>query len=319
MGIIGKQLNLDRKTEEIVLIVLSSCFFLISLIAGYKENGIGGNLTIPMIGMEIHFISTPMWIGGGLLCIMCLQQRYHSIWTNGLWLLAAYFLTATGTVLFFVMYDFGYWWYLTAVILLLLALSMLYWMILEVYTLRSRIVDAYPEEEERMEMGEWAMLLPVFILMTVISYYYYSKWFLDEEGWLTFGISPNTGYIMTQIMIFGIVNYIMYRPHEVFKKYIQETEYERVETSTNLLDKKNQCVKCSNIAEERRYECPECGEIERSVFCNICEVHSISCYNCSNLILLGEQCVECNVENEGITCIRCSFKGGIREWVINNG
>ena len=34
-----------------------------------------------------------------------------------------------------------------------------------------------------MEMGEWAIMLPIFILMTIISYYYYSKWFLDEEGW----------------------------------------------------------------------------------------------------------------------------------------
>ena len=88
---------------------------------------------------------------------------------------------------------------------------------------------------------------------------------------------------------------------------------------SNLLDKKNQCVKCNNIAKERRYDCPECGEMERSVFCNICEIHSVSCYNCSNLILLGERCTECDVENEGITCIRCSFKGGIREWTVNNG
>ena len=318
MGVIGKQLNLDRKTEEIILLVLSSCFFLISLIAGYKENGIGGDLIIPIMGVKIHIISTPMWIGCGLLCIMCLQQRYHSIWTNGIWLLAAYFLTAAGTILFFVMYDLGYWWYLTSVVLLLLALSMLYWMILEIYTLRSRIVDAYPEEEERMEMGEWAIMLPIFILMTVISYYFYSKWFLDEEGWFTFGIATN-GYLLTQIAIFGIVNYIMYRPHEVFKKYIQETAYERVETTTKVLDKKNQCVKCNNIAEEMRQECPKCGEGERTVYCNMCEIHSISCYKCSNLIILGESCTECNVKNEGIVCIRCSFKGGIREWMSNNG
>ena len=148
-------------------------------------------------------ISTPVWIGGGVLCMMCLQQRYHSIWTNGIWLISAYFLTAAGTVLFFVMYDFGYWWYLTAIVLLLLAVSMLYWMILEIYTLRSRIIDTYPEEEERMEMGEWAILLPIFLLMTIISYYYYSKWFLGEEGWFTFGMAAN-GYLLTQIMIFVV-------------------------------------------------------------------------------------------------------------------
>ena len=315
MGFLGKQLGIDRKTEEIALLVLGFCFFLVSLIAGYKENGIGENFRLPVIGMEIHMISTPVWIGGGVLCMMCLQQRYHSIWTNGIWLISAYFLTAAGTVLFFVMYDFGYWWYLTAIILLLLAVSMLYWMILEIYTLRSRIIDTYPEEEERMEMGEWAILLPIFLLMTIISYYYYSKWFLGEEGWFTFGMAAN-GYLLTQIMIFVVVNYIMYSPHEVFKKYIRESEYEGGESITNLLDKKNQCVKCKSIAEEEKYRCPECGEEERTVFCGVCEIYSISCYGCDNLILLGDTCTKCNLINEGVVCIRCSFKGGIREWTV---
>ena len=105
MGLLGRQLNLERESEDSLLLALSTLTFTTSLLAGYQESGIGRLISLPLFGIEFHLISTPVWIISGILCLLCLQQLFHKIWTHGVWLIGIYWLTAFGTTLLFVMFD----------------------------------------------------------------------------------------------------------------------------------------------------------------------------------------------------------------------
>ena len=122
MGLLGRQLNLERESEDSLLLALSTLTFTTSLLAGYQESGIGRLISLPLFGIEFHLISTPVWIISGILCLLCLQQLFHKIWTHGVWLIGIYWLTAFGTTLLFVMFDQGYVWFVASLILLLLAI-----------------------------------------------------------------------------------------------------------------------------------------------------------------------------------------------------
>ena len=178
MGLLGRQLKLDRESEDSLLLALSALTFTTSLFAGYQEGGIGALVSLPLFGIEFHLISTPLWIISGILCLLCLQQLFHKIWTHGIWLIGIYWLTAFGTILLFVMFDQGYVWFIASLILLFLALFIMYWMVLEIYALRHNIIREVPEAVS-LSLTDWLFSVPSFFLSTFISYYYYSKIFLE--------------------------------------------------------------------------------------------------------------------------------------------
>ena len=92
MGLLGRQLNLERESEDSLLLALSTLTFTTSLLAGYQESGIGRLISLPLFGIEFHLISTPVWIISGILCLLCLQQLFHKIWTHGVWLIGIYWV-----------------------------------------------------------------------------------------------------------------------------------------------------------------------------------------------------------------------------------
>ncbi len=231
MGLLGRQLKLERESEDSLLLALSALTFTISLFAGYQEGGIGALVSLPLFGIEFHLISTPLWIFSGLLCMFCLQQLFHKIWTHGVWLIGIYWLTAIGTILLFVMFDHGYVWFVASLILLFLALFIMYWMILEIYALRHNIIREVPEAKS-LSLTDWLFSVPLFFLFTFISYYYYSKLYMGESGWFTFGYSSE-GYILFQFLIFFSGLYILYIPQNLLGDYLEYSDLD-INTSFNV-------------------------------------------------------------------------------------
>ena len=231
MGLLGRQLKLDRESEDSLLLALSALTFTTSLFAGYQEGGIGALVSLPLFGIEFHLISTPLWIISGLLCMFCLQQLFHKIWTHGVWLIGIYWLTAIGTILLFVMFDHGYVWFVASLILLFLALFIMYWMILEIYALRHNIIREVPEAES-LSLSDWLFSVPLFFLSTFISYYYYSKLYMGESGWFTFGYSSE-GYILFQFLMFFSGLYILYIPQNLLGDYLEYSDLD-INTSFNV-------------------------------------------------------------------------------------
>jgi len=231
MGLLGRQLKLERESEDSLLLALSALTFTISLFAGYQEGGIGTLVSLPLFGIEFHLISTPLWIFSGLLCMFCLQQLFHKIWTHGVWLIGIYWLTAIGTILLFVMFDHGYVWFVASLILLFLALFIMYWMILEIYALRHNIIREVPEAKS-LSLTDWLFSVPLFFLFTFISYYYYSKLYMGESGWFTFGYSSE-GYILFQFLIFFSGLYILYIPQNLLGDYLEYSDLD-INTSFNV-------------------------------------------------------------------------------------
>ena len=220
MGLLGRQFGLEREKEDLLLLTLSILTFTISLFSGYMENGIGRLIALPAFGIEFHLISTPLWLFSGIGCLLCMQQLFHKIWSHGIWLIGVYWLTAFGTIILFVMFDQGYVWFLASIILILLAVFLMYWMILEIYSLRYSILGEIPEADRSISLSDWLLSVPSFFLFTFISYYYYTKWYMDEEGWFTFGFAQE-GYLLFQFGVFFSGLYILYIPQSLLGDYLE--------------------------------------------------------------------------------------------------
>ena len=231
MGLLGRQLKLERDSEDSLLLALSTLTFAISLFSGYQEKGIGALIALPLFGIEFHLISTPLWIISGIACLLCLQQLFHKIWTHGIWLIGIYWLTAFGTIFLFVMFNEGYIWFFSSLILIFLALFIMYWMVLEIYALRHNIIREVPEAVS-LSLTDWLFSVPSFFISTFISYYYYSKLYLDEEGWFTFGYSAE-GYLLFQFIMFFSGLYILYIPQSLLGDYLEYSDLD-INTSFNV-------------------------------------------------------------------------------------
>ena len=231
MGMLGRQFNLERESEDSLLLALSTLTFTTSLFAGYQESGIGKLISLPLFGIEFYLISTPLWIISGILCLLCLQQLFHKIWTHGIWLIGIYWLTAFGTTLLFIMFDQGYVWFVASLILLFLALFIMYWMVLEIYALRHNIIREVPEAVS-LSLTDCLYSLTSFFISTFISYYYYSKIYLEEEGWFTFGYASE-GYLLFQFVMFFSGMYILYIPQSLLGDYLEYSDLD-INTSFNV-------------------------------------------------------------------------------------
>jgi len=236
MGLLGRQFKLERSSEDSLLLVLSTLTFTVSLFCGYMEEGIGRLISLPLFGIEFHLISTPVWLLSGILCIMCLQQLFYKIWTHGVWLIGVYWLTAFGTIILFVMFDEGYVWFIVSLILIFLAIFLMYWMVLEIYGLRYNIIGQVPDADRSISLTDWLISVPSFFISTFISYYYYTKWYLDEEGWFTFG-HASEGYLIFQFGVFFSGMYILYVPQTLLGAYLEFSDLD-INTSYNVDEEK---------------------------------------------------------------------------------
>jgi len=232
MGLLGRQFSLERSTEDSLLLVFSTLTFTTSLFCGYVESGIGRIISLPLFGIEFHLISTPLWLLSGILCLICLQQLFYKIWTHGVWLIGVYWLTAFGTIILFIMFNQGYIWFIVSLILIFLALFLMYWMILEIYGLRYNIIGQVPEADRSISLTDWLISVPLFFIFTFISYYYYSKMYLQEEGWFTFG-HASEGYLLFQFGVFLSGMYILYVPQTLLGDYLEFSDLD-INTSYNV-------------------------------------------------------------------------------------
>ena len=236
MGLLGRQFKLERSSEDSLLLVFSTLTFTVSLFCGYMESGIGRVISLPLFGIEFHLISTPVWLLSGILCIMCLQQIFYKIWTHGVWLIGVYWLTAFGTIILFVMFEESYVWFIVSLILIFLAIFLMYWMILEIYGLRYNIIGQVPDADRSISLTDWLISVPSFFISTFISYYYYTKMYLDEEGWFTFG-HASEGYLIFQFGVFFSGMYILYVPQTLLGDYLEFSDLD-INTSYNVDEEK---------------------------------------------------------------------------------
>tara|TARA_B100000809_G_scaffold123452_1_gene121558 strand:- start:684 stop:1589 length:906 start_codon:yes stop_codon:yes gene_type:complete len=236
MGLLGRQFKLERSSEDSLLLVFSTLTFTVSLFCGYIESGIGRIISLPLFGIEFHLISTPVWLLSGILCIMCLQQLFYKIWTHGVWLIGVYWLTAFGTIILFVMFEESYVWFIVSLILIFLAIFLMYWMILEIYGLRYNIIGQVPDADRSISLTDWLISVPSFFISTFISYYYYTKMYLDEEGWFTFG-HASEGYLIFQFGVFFSGMYILYVPQTLLGDYLEFSDLD-INTSYNVDEEK---------------------------------------------------------------------------------
>ena len=130
------------------------------------------------------------------------------------------------------MFDQGYVWFFVALILIFLALFLMYWMILEIYSLRFTILGEIPEADRSISLTDWLLSVPSFFICTFISYYYYTKWYMNEDGWFTFGYASE-GYLIFQFGVFFSGLYILYVPQSLLGDYLEYSDLD-INTSYNV-------------------------------------------------------------------------------------
>ena len=310
MGVLNRHLGMERENETIALLAMACGSFLISLYAGYHLDGIGRTIALPLFGIEFHLISTPLWILAGLATLLCLQQLFHEIWHHGVWLFGIYVLSGLGTTLFYVMFDQGYLWYLVALVLILLALFLIYWMILEIYALRSHILRELPDEE--IVLSGWLPALPAFMFFTMLSYYCYTKWYLGEPGW-TFGYAAE-GYILFQLLAFGTALYALWVPQVLLGRHLEEEIQEGKVLRDLLPGTHGHCPACASEMHASGMACPECSHRESIAYCSGCETYVAACPTCSLGAQVGTTCGGCGEDLAGLTCGECNHTGPVRFW-----
>ena len=108
----------------------------------------------------------------------------------------------------------------------------MYWMILEIYGLRYNIIGQVPEADRSISLTDWLLTVPSFFIFTFVSYYYYSKMYLEEEGWFTFG-HASEGYLLFQFGVFLSGMYILYIPQTLLGDYLEFSDWD-INTSYNV-------------------------------------------------------------------------------------
>jgi len=105
-------------------------------------------------------------------------------------------------------------------------------MILEIYSLRYSILGEIPEADRSISLTDWLFSVPSFFICTFISYYYYAKWYMEEDGWFTFGHAPE-GYLVFQFGILFSGMYILYVPQALLGDYLEFSDLD-INTSYNV-------------------------------------------------------------------------------------
>jgi len=314
--------SLVKKYPELpfaLFAVLSYCISVIFAIAEW-----GG--TRDFYGIEIHLISTPLWVIFGLASIYFLYEAFFDLWIYAIHLIFAYFLTGAGVLALYVFRD------------------------------DYRIMNSNDPESarERFSLHSWYIFPFVFFGLCVVSFLDLGYWYENPDH------SPYIHFLAEFSLIVTLV-YMLWKPENVLFYGTREATDELSEDTTTPSPTGTRTPRSSGHAhaggsysagdgEETgpdgaggptsiasrlrrgrkvencpgfdsppittRKSCPGCGTINDFAWCPQSEEYLIDCQICERKTYHGRKvCIHCKSPlQEKVSCSSCSMDFPIRRF-----
>ncbi len=323
MALLRSYLPFDDKQTDMVLIALAGAAFLGSVIAGTWQTGPDQHL--PVVDLDMVIVSTLLWVGLGLAALFLFREVVEDIWLpNGALLVGTYVATGLGAVFLTVGFDEGLLWWVVGLMLVGIGILLMIQLWLAVYTDRAKLIRANPEvDPETFALGSWNLVLPLFIVVTLLTFYLWSLWYL-ERNFLGMDLDPLYLYILVDAITFGVAIVLLYIPQQSLGRYfIREVEpigdaEPLMRPGTGLPRKMAkqlaECLHCQSATRIEQRACPSCDSGSSFGWCPACEHFSVVCPECGTGSLYGKDCIGCGTSLSSYNCPNCANSAPLRQW-----
>ncbi len=324
MALLRTYLPFDEKQTDMILIIMAGAAFLGSMIAGTWQTGPEQHL--PLVDLDMVWVSTIAWIGLGLAALFLFVEAVEDVWfPNGILVIGAYVASGLSAIFLTVGFDQGMLWWIVGLILMGIGILLMIQVWLSVYTDRTRLIRTNPEiDPETFTLGIWNFILPLFIITTMATFYFWSLWYLEREFW-NFTIDPLVLYIVTDMVAFGSAVALLYIPQQSLGRYFIR-EVEPVSEAEPLLrpgtgglprrlaKQLTECLHCQAASRLEQRACPSCETLTTFGWCPACEHFTVICPECGSSSLYGKACGECENRLTSYSCPNCANSAPLRQW-----
>jgi hypothetical protein len=323
-----------KQYPELLYAFLAVISYILSVFFAVIEYG----SIIEFNGLEIHAISTPLWLLFGVASLYFLYTAFFDMWIYAIHLIFAYYLTGAGFLGLYVFYD-NVTIRVFAIILIIAGLGFIGYFIYRIGNVRSYRILNSPDPDsarDRFSLELWYFFPFVFFVISAISFWDLGRSY-DDGG------TPYLHVFMEIALILTIV-YIMWKPENVLfygtkeswpdvpiseisevgggepesagsgsspRQSEQQTSPQKpLQAVESRIRRKPASVMCPGFdtpAVQSSRICPGCGSANDFNWCSESEEFLISCPSCSQQTYHGRKvCVHCRSRLvEDITCSHC--------------
>ncbi len=290
--------------------------------------------------------ATPAWVIMGLIAVFLCLYAFPSVWRYLLHLGLIYFLTAVGALMPLFYLERAPLWFGWAFVFHVFGLLVAYNLIKDVnLSRRAYHVAALTEEKKApyVPMGLWFIALILFIVLTDVSMYGFSRWAREDESLAL--------YIVAEVLLVGLLMYLLNVPERAFggkgMDFVPRISIAEVTTETRKAVKKlvrkpstlRVAKKAAKAAQERFRpkvlaggtlecpvcnselaidvrRCPECYRENEFAWCPVSEHYIIPCPACGKPTVYGEE--SCSHCGQPLTidykCPQCLNSTPLNKW-----
>ena len=195
-----------KEYPELLYAILAVLSYIASVFFAVREFG----SAVDLYGVEIHAISTPLWLIFGVMALYFLYAGFFDMWIYAIHLIFAYYLTGAGILGLSIFYD-DINWRVFSVILTGVGFGFVAYFVFRIGNVRSyRVVNSMDPvaARDRFSLGMWYLFPFLFFIIAVLSFYDLALWYDDP------GHTPYLHVIMELALILTVV-YILWQPENV--------------------------------------------------------------------------------------------------------
>lgn len=336
--------SIIKKYPELLYASLAVLSYIASVFFAVREMGGARDFN----GIEIHIISTPLWLIFGFLSLYFLYTAFFDMWIYAIHLIFTYYLTGTGIVAMYVFYD-NITIRAFAFILVIAGLGFVGYFIYRIGNVRSYRIINSPDPEtarDRFSLESWYIFPFLFFIITSLSFYDLGRWYDNPSH------TPYLHVLMEIALILTLV-YILWKPENALfygtKEFEDSTPWPEVSGPDSKPAHAGQAQASgrertagegsdtplasleSRIRRKRPIEncpgfdtppvqstksCPACSQVNTFDWCPQSEEYLITCPDCGQRTYHGRKvCIHCKSRlSEEIGCSSCGKEYPIRRF-----
>lgn len=215
--------SLVRKYPELPYALFAIASYCISMFFALTEVG----STRDFYGVEIHIVSTLLWICFGFASIYFLYEAFFDMWIYAIHLIFAYFLTGAGFLGLYVFSD-DTTIVILSLALIIMGLGFVIYFIYRVGNVRSyRIISSTDPEtaRERFSLQTWYLFPFIFFGISAVSFIDLGYWYENPDHTPIIHVIAEFSLIVTLV-------YLLWKPENILFYGTREAEDDLMEDTT---------------------------------------------------------------------------------------